>query len=56
MVLGIDLGATKIAAALFNSNGLIRKEMVALDGQNGSAVGQLLKDVVTKFLDSPDGR
>ncbi len=55
-VLGIDLGGTKIGAALFTTEGdLIRKESVALNRKEGSEVGQLIVDLVEKFLNGADG-
>jgi glucokinase len=51
-VLGIDLGGTKIAGALFTESGvLIGKESVALNGKGGREVGRLIKDLVKKFFD-----
>ncbi len=56
-VLGIDIGGTKVAAALFSEEGvLIRKESLAIGQRAGSEVGQLTKDIVTGFLNSPDGK
>ncbi|MGV3685347.1 MAG: ROK family protein [Daejeonella sp.] len=50
-VLGIDLGGTKIAAALFSAAGdMISKESVALHGKKGSEVGGLVTELVEKFL------
>jgi glucokinase len=42
-VIGIDLGGTKLAAALFTSNGrILRRTRVPLEGRQGRAVGGLL--------------
>lgn len=55
-VLGIDLGGTKIAAALFTTEGnLIRKESVSVNHKQGSEVGQLIADLVAEFLKAADG-
>ena len=51
MVLGIDLGGTKLAAALFSESGsLIGKRAVALEGRTGQRVGELITDVARDFL------
>ena len=50
-VLGIDLGGTKLALAVFSEDGsLIREEMLMLAGRTGSEVGALISGQVTKFL------
>ncbi len=55
-VLGIDLGGTKIAAALFTATGdMIRKESVALNGKKGAEVGRLITELVEKFLSASEG-
>lgn len=46
-VIGIDLGGTKISAALFNHSGeLIEKEYKLLNGAEGSAVGVAVAEAV----------
>jgi glucokinase len=56
MVLGIDLGGTKLATALFSETGnLISKEVVPLDRRQGNEVGQLITNVVTKYIKSAEG-
>lgn len=55
-VLGIDIGGTKIAAALFTEEGvLIKKESLAVGKKTGFEVGQLVKDLIAGFLDSSEG-
>ena len=42
-VIGIDLGGTKLAGALFTRNGkIVRKSVVPLEGRQGRAVGELI--------------
>jgi glucokinase len=49
-VLGIDLGGTKLATALFSESGDLRsKETIALERKRGPEVGKLITDQVTKF-------
>jgi glucokinase len=56
-VLGIDLGGTKVAAALFTEDGeLVRKEFANLDHRQGLEVGELIKGLVAKFLNASDGK
>lgn len=51
MVIGIDLGGTKLAAALFSASGsLIRKDSVGLEGRTGAQVGELVTGAVARFL------
>lgn len=46
-IIGVDLGGTKVAAALFDPSGkMISKETVLLNGATGEAVGRLIADVV----------
>lgn len=57
MVLGIDLGGTKVAAALFTEAGvLVRKEFLTLAKKEGSEVGQLIQRLIMNFLGTPDGK
>lgn len=46
-VIGIDLGATKVAVAVFDTDGnYISKKSVLLDGRTGDAVGDLIVDII----------
>lgn len=50
-VLGIDLGGTKLATALFSESGeLISKEVIALEQRTGTQVGALITDSVKKYF------
>lgn len=54
-ILGIDLGGTKVAIALFTEEGvLIKKESAAVDHREGTEVGELITDLVKKYLNTPD--
>lgn len=56
-VLGIDLGGTKVAAALFTEEGdLITRKTVTLDQKAGAEVGQLIKDLIVEFLNTTEGK
>ncbi len=49
-VLGIDLGGTKLATALFSEAGsLLSKEVIALDKRKGAEVGKLITEHVKKY-------
>jgi glucokinase len=49
-VMGIDLGGTKLAAALFSPTGEpLRREAVQLAGRGGRAVGDLIVDQATQL-------
>lgn len=49
-VIGIDLGATKIAAAVFDTAGnFINKKSVLLGGRTGEEVGDLIVDVIEEL-------
>jgi glucokinase len=49
-VIGIDLGGTKVSAAVFDEFGnLQKKDMRLLDGRTGSAVGELVVDVISQL-------
>jgi glucokinase len=51
-VIGLDLGGTKIAAALFSPEGeLLRREAVALEGRAGRDVGALIVGRIRALLD-----
>ena len=52
-VLGIDLGGTKLAAALFSPQGeLIARDLLALERRTGREVGNLITGAVATFLAS----
>ena len=46
-VIGIDLGGTKVSAAVFNECGNVQKrDMRLLDGRTGGAVGELVVEII----------
>jgi glucokinase len=50
--LGIDLGGTKIAGALFNSEGMVSpKKVLYLENKSGHEVGDLIFKLIQSFLD-----
>jgi glucokinase len=50
-VLGIDLGGTKLAAAVFSAEGLIvYKEVHALEGRTGNQVGRFITSQISSAL------
>ena len=50
-LLGIDLGGTKLALAIFDEDGTITfKETFALEGREGSQVGKFITDKTLKFM------
>lgn len=50
-LLGIDLGGTKLASAIFSEDGkLVYKDTVALDKRTGKDVGQLITEQVSSFI------
>lgn len=50
-LLAIDLGGTKLAAAVFSNDGVILcEEKMALDKRRGIEVGQLITSYIEKFL------
>jgi glucokinase len=50
-VIGIDLGGTKLAGALFNRSGkILRKSVVPLEGRQGRAVGELIRQELRELL------
>ncbi len=49
-VIGIDLGATKVAVAVFDTEGnFISKKSVLLDGRTSDAVGDLIVDIIREL-------
>ena len=49
-VIGLDLGGTKLAAALFSDGGdILSPVAAALEGRSGDAVGRLITDQVTEL-------
>lgn len=51
-VLGIDLGGTKLATALFSDAGALQsRDIVSLDGRRGRDVGQLILRATERYLD-----
>jgi len=49
-VIGVDLGGTKVSAALFSDKGkLIKKEYRLLEGAAGSAVGVLIAEMIVSL-------
>jgi glucokinase len=50
-VIGIDLGGTKLASALFTRHGkILRKSVVPLEGRRGRAVGELIRQELKNLL------
>ena len=50
-LLGIDLGGTKLAIAVFRNDGeLLQKDTVALEKRTGSDVGLLITDQIRKYI------
>ncbi len=50
-VLGMDLGGTKLAAALFSNDGaILHKETVAVAGRQGGRVGALVAETAQKMI------
>ncbi len=53
-LLGIDLGGTKLAIALFSDSGnIVSRETAALAGRKGPEVGKMITDLVSRFLADP---
>ena len=51
-VIGVDLGGTKVAAAIFDHFGNIKaKEMRLLDGAQGDKVGKLVSEVILSLME-----
>jgi glucokinase len=56
-VIGIDLGGTKLAGALFSRNGkILRKSVVPLEGRQGRAVGELIRQELKNLLVAAHGK
>lgn len=56
LLLGIDLGGTKLAMALFSGSGEISSgKAVALEGRKGSEVGSLITAMISGYLTCPAG-
>ena len=52
-LLGIDLGGTKLALAVFTDDGeILSKESVTLENRKGNEVGKLITDNVTRLINS----
>ena len=52
-VIAFDLGGTKLAGGLFNSQGkLVRKTLVPLEGRGGKAVGALIREQLKSLFDA----
>ena len=50
--LGVDLGGTKLAVALFTGEGeIVKKEITPLDKREGSQVGNFIKEKISGFLE-----
>ena len=49
-VIGVDLGGTKVSAALFSDKGhLLKKEYRLLEGASGTAVGVLIAEMIASL-------
>ena len=49
-IIAIDLGGTKIAAGLFDTDGILRyRNAVPLEGRSGAAVGGLIKEQIAQL-------
>src|SRR5512146_781965 len=52
-VIGVDVGGTKIAAALFREDGeVLAREHAAIEGRAGEEVGVLIGQIVLRILSS----
>lgn len=50
-VIGLDLGGTKLAGAVFNVDGtFIKKNVCQLEGRKGAEVGELIKEMIGGFF------
>ncbi|HUW91896.1 MAG TPA: ROK family protein [Bacteroidales bacterium] len=50
-LLGIDIGGTKLAAAVFTEEGnILSKEIISLGGREGAAAGSLITSTVSRLL------
>ncbi len=55
-LLGIDLGGTKLALAVFSEAGkVLHKETVPLEGSRGAEVGSLITSRIIQLIDSNNG-
>jgi glucokinase len=55
VLLGIDLGATKLASAIFSEDGeLLFKEHLKLGNREGTAVGKFITDTIKRLIKSAD--
>lgn len=55
-VIGIDVGGTKLAAAVFSETGEpYAKKIVALNNREGAAVGKLIATLVAAYLENKEG-
>jgi glucokinase len=51
-LLGIDLGGTKLAVAVFSDDGvMLQRETAALEDRTGSEVGKLIKEHTFKYIE-----
>lgn len=56
-LLGIDLGGTKLATAVFTEDGsLLLREHVPLEGRSGTAVGKLITDNISTLIKETDSK
>lgn len=54
-VIGLDLGGTKLAGAIFSDEGqILHKEVRPLEKRQGKEVGELIKQLTSKFLEVAD--
>lgn len=54
-VLGIDLGGTKLALAVFMETGeLVSRKVIALEGRKGTEAGKLITGQIIEFLEDAD--
>ena len=52
-LLGIDLGGTKLASAIFNETGeILHKEVLALNNRKGKEVGELIATQIHAFIEA----
>ncbi len=50
-VIGLDLGGTKLAAAILGEDGtIVHRAQCRLEGRGGDPVGQLVTDQLDEFL------
>jgi glucokinase len=54
-LLGIDLGGTKLALAIFTEEGrIIDRQIIPLDNRRGKEVGRLITDRISYILNSAE--